>query len=361
MTRKEKILIFALLVQFGLWISCSGSVEQPSFVSIYPKDSDTANANNVNADESESGSKQGSVTPKLKSFSLGAGNELRLVFSGEITKVSAYAYKASDKSQKIDCSVEAISSNAENQDKSSGENLSIYKVIPATTFSIGEKFVIEGSAEGAGNEALDFSLPFGAVNSKPAKLLLSEVRLGDTKKLGYIRFKVIESGNLSGLTLFMPANSWAKATEYSFPVAEVKKGEEVAYHWFSPPDSSVVDEINSDVICSNKFAHSDARDFWGKFKKFTPKRSNVIVLKSSSDGKVEDAVLFLNPKEDAWTNEALESMAQEAVDGKLWLPDAKPTSAFNLNITPSKKIVRKDVSNLKHSAVDWELVTDKRK
>ncbi len=361
MTRKGKILICALLVQFGLWISCSGSVEQPSFISIYPDDSNTANENDVNSDESGASSTHGALTPKLKSFSLGAGNELRLVFSGEITSVSAYAYKVAEQNHKIECNVEAISSDTENQDKSSGENLSVYKVIPTVAFSIGEKFVIEGSAEGIGHEVLDFSLPFGAVNSNPAKLLLSEVRLGSSKNLGYIRFKVIESGNLSGLTIFMPANSWAKATEYSFPVAEVKKGEEVAYHWFSPSDSSVVDEINTDVKCNNEFAHSDARDFWGKFKKFTPKRSNVIVLKSAADGEVQDSVLFLNPKEDVWGSELLESMAQEAVDAKLWLPDAKPTSAFALNITPSKKIVRKDMSNLKYSAVDWTLVRDKRK
>ncbi len=344
MTYKQKILLFALIVQTAFWASCSGSVEQPNFVSIYP----------ISSSESK--------TPKLKSFSLEKGNALNFVLSGEVKKLEASAFLSSDMDKEIACVVELVSDDVSRTADTDKSGLNVYRIRPIEQIAVGEEFIVEGSIEGSAGDVLDFSLSFKGLNSRPAKLLFSEVKLGDTKKLGYIRFKVIESGNLSGMTLLMPANSWAKAVEYSFPVAEVKKGETIAYHWFAPPDSSdVVDELSTDVKCTNKYAHSDARDFWGRFKKFRPKRSNAIVLKSAKNGEVQDAVLFLNPKDDEWGDDAILSIAKEAAGAELWLPDAGADSAFNLNITASKKIVRRNMSNIKHSAADWVLVKDSRK
>ncbi len=358
MTYKEKIMLFALIVQLCLWASCSGSVEQPSFVSLY---SDSVSSNSEIGNETA----QDSTSPKLKSFSLGDQNVLAIVLSGDVKNLKAHAFRSSAMDKEIACVVERISESGEDVDEKTvaeDSELVVYKIRPSQIFEIGESFVIEGSVEGSGSSNLDFSLPFKGLNSKPAKLLFTELRLGEGKKHGYIRFKVIESGNLSGLTLCMPANTWAKATEYTFPVAKVEKGEKIAYHWYTPPDSpGVVDEVNDDVKCSDKHAHSDARDFWGNFKKFNPKKTNAIILKSAKNGPLQDAVLFVHPKDADWMHESVAAVAQEAVDAGLWFPDASPKGALIVNITSTKKIKRKNLSNLKHSALDWVRVADERK
>ncbi len=355
MTYKKFFLVLFTCLLMASFSACSGSHDQVSFVSLYSDEESNSDA-----------SWQTSLMPKLNNFELREGNELRLFLSGYVSKVNVYALRGNSQ-ERINCSVELLQDDkAKSADSSNKAKRYEYAVKANADFKVGEKFIIEGSVESGANSVLDFSIPLEGFNSKPAKLLFSELRLGSTKKFGYIRFKVMEGGNLFGLKLLMPANR--KAVEYSFPVAEVKKGENIVYHWFIPPDSDVVDELNNAKECGNKSAFADARDFWGRFKKFNPKRSNAILLRSSDGGALQDAVLFLHPKEDDWAKEEIAKAAKLAIKEGFWLlpenlegsdKSENPDNAIRLNITPTKKIVRKNLYKLKHSPEDWKMLKDK--
>ncbi len=352
MTYKKFLLVIAIITLLTFLGSCSGSIEQPNFVSLY------SSARSKNGEKNDASDKFNSsglnpAIPELRTFDLQPENIVKLEFFGEVKKINVHALR-NGSSELIPCYVESVDDKSSKSKDSADAKRYSYRVKPSVDFSVGEKFTIEGSVECSSNNALDFSLPFVGCNSKPAKLVFTELKVGSTTNFGFIRFKVVKGGNLSGLTLLMPANS--KAKKYIFPVADVKKGEYIVYHWFIPPDVSVFDEVNNAQECNDSIAFSDARDFWGNFKKFNPKRTNAILLKSSEKGVMQDAVLFAHPSEDDWGKELISETAEEAVENALWYPGAEIDDSLKLNITPSKKIIRKNLSALKHSADDWVMV-----
>ncbi len=356
MTYKKFLLLQFIFLALSCFASCSGGFEQTRFVSIF-----SFNEGRGNSSRSVSGSENtaNSNMPKLEHFDLLAGNELNLELRGLVKGIKAHVLVLPNMEKKA-CTVELVEEKHGSKKEKSSSAAYLCKIKPGVEFDIGEEFIIEGSVYSIGNEVLDFSIEFKAVNDRPAKLLFSEIKLGSTKNPGFIRFKVLESGNLSGLTLLMPAHK--KAQSYVFPVAEVKKGEELVYHWFIPPGvDEPIDELNHKRECKLASAFDNARDFWGHFKKFTPKRSNALVLKNSLKGSMQDAVVFLNPKEAEWGNADIAELVEEIEDNSLWFPDSKPENALVLNITPSKKIVRKNLRRIKHSADDWTMIKTKRR
>ncbi len=330
-----KKFLVVLLFGVSFCLSCKGIGEQPKFVSIF------------------SGERNSGGVPVLTDFSVQEENTIILDFEGEVAKIEAVAVRANSE-EKIDCKIEPLSNKTGKKAKGGVVQKSRYKVIPSGEFKIGEAFELTGSVEATDKSVLDFTLALKGQNSKPAKLIFTQIKFGSTKNYGFIKFKVVEGGNLFGLKLLMPANS--KAAEYSFPIAEVKKGENIAYHWFlGDGQDSAVDEVNFEGECVDKWAFRDARDFWGNFKKFTPKRSNALVLKTSDGGDIQDAVLILNPKEDNWGKEEISAVAEEAGEAGFWQPDGEAENALKVNITPSKMIVRANLNKIKHTASEWSL------
>ncbi len=321
MTYKKLIYgatITVLLVSLAV---CKGSAEQSGFISIF------------------SGEGKQLV---LKDFKQLKNNDIMLTFSGNVTTLKVHSLREGS-AEKTACICELMEAD---------NSVSVFKVHPLGEFKIGEGFNIVGSVEHDKNGVLDFSLPFRGVNTNPAKLKFSEIRIGTPANPAYIKFTVISGGNLCGLYLY---SSGEKEKNYVFPDAEVSSGETVMLHrWLPENADSAVDEINSDIECSLPEADRSARDFWCRIKKFTAQKTNIFLLKSEENGEIQDAFLCVNHKDLEWKKSGIEAAAQDVEKAKMWKPDASPESAVQIEKN-NQIFVRNLNKELQKSAGEWSL------
>lgn len=329
MTKRFFLLLMPVL---SLCVSCSGMIEQPGFISIF------------------SGIDDG-IT--LKSFEQSQDNEISLIFEGSADDLKIHALKDGEKAV---CSIQKLEPQ-ENEDS----NLSIFKVIPLVQFKIGEDFKICGTIKSGLNQSLDFELPFKGANNNPAELVFSALKVGSTSNPGFIKFQVKKRGNLFGFELLNTGNS--KEADYTFPPFEVEEGKIIVYHWFLPIDGSEPEDgsLASSHGCNALEQGEEAICFWGKFKKFTPKKTNAVLIKQPYTGEIQDAVLFRNPTDENWGKPEVEYAANQASEKCLWKPDGDISNAVQANITPAKMIKRVSLELINHNAGDWSLTSAPKK
>ncbi|UTC66910.1 MULTISPECIES: hypothetical protein [unclassified Treponema] len=322
---KRFFLLFMLVL--GLFASCSGMIEQPGFVSIF------------------SGA-DGNIT--LKNIEQSQDNGITLVFEGEVKNIRAHALRGNS-TEELVCNI---------QEAASGENIqakTVFKITPIANFEIGEDFKICGQVDSALNQCLDFELPFKAANNNPAELVFSSLKIGSASKPGFIKLLVKKSGNLFGLTLVNAGNS--KDRDYVFPPFEAKKGSIIVCYWFLPLDGS--EPADGTLVSSNDCEALETGEkafcFWGRVKKFSPKKTNAVTIKQPYTGELQDAVLFRNPKDEDWGVPEIEQAASEAIDAGVWNPDGEVLNAVQANITPTKILKRISLETIKHNAADWIL------
>ena len=331
---KKRFFLPVLLV-LSLCASCSGMIEQPGFVSIF-----------LGYNES--------IT--LKEFEQSPNNEITLIFEGRVVSLQAYALKG-NLPEEILCTVEEIEAADFSQDKAyKAKNgaLSVFKIKPGANFEIGEDFTICGKVK-AQNQFLDFELPFKGANTGPAELSFSSLKLGAASKEGFIRFIVKKSGNLFGVSLVNAGNS--KEPDYVFPAFEVEAGNIIVFYWYLPLDGSMPEDgilVSADA-CNALEPGEKAFCFWAKLQKFQPKRTNAVLIRTSQNEGLQDAVLFRNPKDEEWGRPEIERAALEAAEAGLWQPDGDILNAVQANITPTKMIKRISQVTINHNAADWVL------
>lgn len=326
----KKMTAGIIILFCAFYSGCAGAIEQPGFVNIFLPET-------------------GGNT--LKEFELLSGNIAKLTFEGAVSGIQVQALRGEPGETE-----EAVLCSVESEKTAYG---TVFTVKPHAEFGIGEKFTLKGSVKTRAG-VLDFSLPFEGFNTRPALLAFYAVKLGNTSKPGYIKFKVLSDGNLLGLHLLSPADK--KAAEYTFPAADVKKGETVTYHRFLPKDEhTAIDETESPDQSPAEGALNTERDFWGLFSKFTPKKTNALLLKTSKTGAIQDAVVFMHPDEEDWGSSEVERAVKEAVAAERWFPDDSPENALRENITPATYIVRKTIHGITHSAKDWKKEKDPKK
>lgn len=319
----KKMTAGIIILFCAFYSGCTGAIEQPGFVNIFLPET-------------------GGNT--LKEFELLSGNVAKLTFEGAVSDIQVQALRGEPGETE-----EAVLCSVEWEKTAYG---TVFTVKPQAEFGIGEKFTLKGSVKTRAG-VLDFSLPFEGFNTRPALLAFYAVKLGSTSNPGYIKFKVLSEGNLLGLNLLSPADT--KAAEYTFPAAEVKKGETVTYHRFLPKDEhTAIDETESPDQSSADGALNTERDFWGRFSKFNPKKTNALLLKTSKTGAIQDAVIFMHPDEEEWGSSEVERAVKEAVNAEKWLPDASAENTVRENITPATRIIRTSMQDITHSAQDWK-------
>lgn len=331
-----KRFFLPVLLIFILCISCSGITEQPGFVSIFS-------------------GQDGGIT--LKNIEQSQNNEITLMFEGSVSNLKAYALRG-NLTEEIACTVQEEEKDSKvksgSQDNEN-DDCSVFRIKPMTGFKIGEDFKICGRVEAGLNQILDFELPFKGVNTNPAKLLFSSLKLGSSAKLGFIKFIVKKSGNLFGINLVNAGNS--KDKDYVFPAFEVEAGNIIVFYWFLPQDGSAQEDgiLVSASECNALAAGEKAFCFWGKLQKFQPKKTNAIIIKTSQNGSVQDAVLFKNPKNEEWGSQEIEQAAFEAAESGFWQPDGDILNAVQANITATKTLKRISLETINHEAEDWVL------
>jgi len=292
-------------------------------------------------------------------------NVLHVYFSGQTELIQAEIFMP-ETGQTQACTVENVSADEDSESESLDQQTAYtaFAVTPTAPIGIGEAFVLRGSVSDAGHSMLDFALPFAGANTHPARLRITELRplYGSKPKSEFIEFIVQESGNLSGITITNVGDK--KAPHYSFPPAEVTKGEVIVYHWRSVEDG-IRDETSKKIISGGTQACAAARDFWGPYNSIPRKNANVILIKSRKDGDVQDAILYCTEKEFAkrgyspsWNDENLTQDAETAVTSGVWFGSALLKGAVITPITASKSLVRNTKSGM-NKADTWSLRTSK--
>ncbi len=291
-------------------------------------------------------------------------NTIHLSFSGTVDLTTAEVFFPK-KNRTAPCKIEFTSISSEHKKNTKKELIkSSFAVHPSVEIDVGEPFILRGSVTDNAHSVLDFSLPFTGSNKKPARLKITEVRplYGKKPKSECIELLVMESGNLAGITLLNVGDK--KRPHYTFPAAEVSKGEVVVYHCRSV-EKGIRDEVTRSIISRGSEACPKARDFWGKYTRLPRKKANIIVVRTKDTGEVHDALLYCTKKEytkqnndPKWGNKSLIKYADVVAASGVWQGSTNINGAVIAALTPTKSLVRKRTSTA-NNADAWKLRTSK--
>ena len=300
---------------------------------------------------------------KLVKTAITGENILHVYFSGQAELLSAEIFMPESGVTQL-CTAESIDipddfSDSQAASRNTAE-YSAFALTPSAPIGIGESFVLRGSVSDTAHSVLDFALPFEGGNTHPAKLRITELRplYSSKPKSEFIEFVVMESGNLSGLTITNVGDK--QNPHYCFPAAEVTKGEVVVYHWRSV-EEGIRDELSRKIISGGTQSCPAARDFWGPYTSIPKRNTNVILIKTRPNGDIQDAILYCTEKEFAkrgnspqWNDEGLTQAAKAAVDSGAWHGEAALKGAVITALTPSKSLVRNATASV-NKAGSWIL------
>ena len=295
-------------------------------------------------------------------------NTVQMFFSGTAEFLSAEIF-IPETGEMQTCSAERMDipdcfTDSEGQ-SSKADTYTAFALTPTAAIGIGAPFVLRGSVSDTKHSVLDFALPFEGANTRPAKLRITEIRplYSSKPKSEFIEFIVMESGNLSGITITNVGDK--QNPHYRFPAAEVSVGETIVYHWRSVEEGTR-DETTAKIISGGTQACAAARDFWGQYTSIPKRNANVILIKAGADGDIQDAILYCTEKEfakrgadPAWNDEQLVREAEAAVESGAWRGGAILKSAVIAPITASKSLVR-DAKTGVNKAESWALRDSKK-
>lgn len=310
-----------------LFASCSSMEEMPRFVSIFKGEIESV---------------------KLASYTQEKNNDVKLVFDKNIKELSTYILFDENEEKVFPCIVKKEDDDDKNflicmEEICKEENKEI---------AIGGSYYVKGEAKDKWGNSLSFLLPFVGANNNPASLKISEVRpLYSKKPKGeFIEMVVTKDGNLSGIKILNVGSK--QEPDYTFPPAEVKKGELVVYHWRTFEEVGAKDELNASIVAKASGASPHARDFWGKHKSLPRRKNNAIVIEEN--GVVQDAILYFDSKleEDYWSSEEIANAAEKAFQSGVWTPSGDIKDAIRYHITPTSSLGRRvipssNISNAK--------------
>ena len=295
-------------------------------------------------------------------------NTVQMYFTGTTEFLSAEIFIPETGETQV-CSTERIDipdgfTDSEGQ-SGKADTYTAFALTPTTPIGIGAPFVLRGSVSDTKHSVLDFALPFEGANTRPAKLRITEIRplYSSKPKSEFIELIVMESGNLSGITITNVGDK--QNPHYQFPAAEVSAGETIVYHWRSV-EEGVRDETTAKTISGGTQSCPAARDFWGSYTSIPKRNANVILIKAGVNGDIQDAILYCTEKEftkrgtaPAWNDEALVQAAEAAVASGAWRGGAVLKLAVIAPITASKSLAR-DAKSGVNKAESWTLRDSKK-
>lgn len=290
-------------------------------------------------------------------------NTVQVFFSEEVVFNGAEII-APDTEKHCQCTVEPLILPEEDMRRELGgeftETAAAFSIKTEESIGIGEKFFLKGSVSDMSHTTLDFAFSFKGINNRPAQLRITEVRplYSSKPKSEFIELLVTESGNLSGITLINVGDK--KSPHYTFPACEAEKGELIVYH-FRSVEEGIANEVSKKTVSGGTQACSHARDFWGPYTSIPRRNANAILIKTSMNGSVQDAVLYCTQKEyekkgkTAWQGEPLLAAAQEAAHTGIWHGRGELKDAIIVPLTASKSLKRKRVNGEMNNAKSWIL------
>lgn len=250
------------------------------------------------------------TVPKIISCDVLDEHTVCVTFSKQVSVPSATIIREpSQESLPQELSVES----QDFQEKQEG-NAQVYFVMN-DEMEVGKSYQLDGCVKDRNGNALSFSLGFAGFNARVPRLILNEVRnaYGRSKvsdnfhrKTEFVELLALSDGNLFGVQI-ESANDGVK-TRYTFPAVEVKKGDYVTVHMRQIPQQDLIpgevmaDELSSDLTLSVSLdSCSSARDLWSPNTGAVFAPSDIIIVRSSPTGPVQDALHFSLPDKDLET------------------------------------------------------------
>ena len=223
----------------------------------------------------------------------------------------------------------------------------------------GERLTANMLAEDEHGNTINVLVTLRTRNERIPRLLINELRTEYSRpRAEFIEFKILESGNLGALRVFIASNDKAPLV-YEFSPVEVSAGEYILLHLRTMEDANK-DEYGSNLDESGGTdAVAGVRDFWvpGTVKLL---RKTDAVYALDHDDEVLDAVMLAeNP--DPWWNrdhfaEAAEFLfekgAWSSLDGKIAGPkDA--VNSFNIRTAMTRSVSRDESAADTNTLADW--------
>ncbi len=216
----------------------------------------------------------------------------------------------------------------------------------------GKKYLYEGIAKDDFGNTLSFSIEFEGYNSNPAKVILSEIRnaYGTKKidgvnihKIEFAELYVIKEGNLSGLEIASAADGDAK--KYSLPAIDVSKGEYITVHMRTIDSDTedgqgMTDELEDDLSLSTHLDHNEnARDLWAENTKAVFADSDIVFIRNSFSGEIEDAVMFAKSSCTSWKDD-FTGIIEKIRESGVWQDGYGPQEVLCSDLITSSAVTR---------------------
>ena len=237
------------------------------------------------------------------------------------------------------------------------ENGSIVRVQIEESQQPGMMFTADLLAQDDSKNTINVLISFRARNNRMPKLQINEFRTEySNPRVEFIELKLITSGNLGAMRVFMAGGS-QKPTIYEFSPVEVKEGEYILLH-LRKRENECIDEYGDNLALSGGTGSSPtARDIWiPGTAKLINKTGFLYVL--DQDDNVLDAVMFSEKPDPWWTKDYLAEAAEFLYSKGAW-KSAKgsicsPADAVaSTSTTATRTICRDETTANTNTAADW--------
>ncbi|MFI3257454.1 MAG: hypothetical protein R3Y36_04065 [Spirochaetales bacterium] len=292
------------------------------------------------------------TAPVLENFLLTGEQNAILRFSCDVTFPLLEYYEISEYSTSI--------INAENPGEYDGavfinsvdvisagdSNSHEYTLIFPDKVSCDKSYILSGTVKDSTGSSLTFSVGFTGFNARVPRMIFSEVSTEySNPRVEFVEFYVLEDGNLAGMILHSAGDG--EDCDYVFPSVEVKKGEYVVLH-MRTKEEDVIDETGDDLTLSGgKNASSSGRDLWIDSEDTRLSKNDVLLLRESLNGRLADAVAYVDGVKTAWPKDAMESFVIEAVEANLWQGGTDVSQAINIEkITTTRTLSRQNIAEI---------------
>lgn len=303
--------------------------------------------------------------PKMTKFSQESQDTLVLVFSEDVTLSNLEVRKGSKDNlgervlseSQLEVRVTGSSSlvAADGGEAAAKESQGMEAQIlfkDTSELYVGESYILSGVAHDQDGNSLLFQIPFRGYNSKVAGVVLSEVRTEASNtakanaKIEFVELYVHTSGDLAGISLYNAGDD--KQGEYEFPSAEVTAGEYIVVHFRTMEEHAAgcIDEKGNDLnVSTAPDSCDDVRDFWVPGTAARLGKSDVILLRERSGGKIVDALLYAESDIKDSTQKKLVDAAQLAVKAGAWQgSDGVATWVVSDGLTTTRTLSRQNIA-----------------
>ncbi len=230
----------------------------------------------------------------------------------------------------------------------------------------GREYSLRLAVRDAAGNGLWLLARFYGFNPSPPRLLINEFTTrGSSTHPDLVELKVIEGGNLGGVT-FCHGSAALFAFRFVFPPLTVAAGDFILLHAKPEGLPEEIDETDRPDSSGGRDASPAARDFWVRDGAGLSGNNGALTLYASPDGRLLDAVLYSTRTSDsdtAWRGFGsydLREQADEISAARAWLvsgTQAAPEDAVNPDgSTATRSVCRSSASTDTDGRDDFHIV-----